>query len=164
MTTSSTPDVPPITPSTSNNSVKPATPDLIEFSDANIPVEFVTDLLFENIGGQEILSVARTDIVNGQKVLYNPIKNTTKLSIDYSPQNLFAVTDTSSSYFNNYSINFQEKVPEIGTDEESGQVTEVVYIDNANGNVVVNVTNMRTNEQIEISVVNNLVQVNDIIF
>ena len=164
MTTNATPNTPAVIPSTSNNAVKPATPDLIEFDNSKIPVDFITDLLFENIGGQEILSVSRSDIVNGQKVLYNPIKNTTSLSIEYSPQNLFSVTDTTSSYFNNYSINLQERVPEIGTDETLNQVKEVVYIDNTNGDVVVNVINMRSNDQVEISVINSLDEVSDIIF
>lgn len=164
MATSSTPAVPDPIPATSNNAIKPATPDLIQWDDSKVPIDFISDLLFEQIGGQEILSVTRNDIINGQKVIYNPIKNTTRLSIAYGPQNLFSVTDTSSSYFNNYSINLQEKVPEIGSNAALGQVPSIVYIDDTTGNVVVNVTNMRTNEQVEISVVNNLVEVDDIIF
>ena len=59
------------------NSVKSATPDIIQFDDATIVdnAEVIVDLLFENIGGQELLTVARYDTVNGQDVKYQPIKN-----------------------------------------------------------------------------------------
>lgn len=164
MTVNATPNVPAVIPATANTSIKPATPDLIQFNDSDIPIEFMTDLLFENIGGQEILSVSRNDIVNGQKVIYNPIKNTSQVGLNYSPQNLFIITDTSSSYFNNYSINFQEKVPEIGTDTENNQVKEIVYVDETTGEVVVNVLNMRTGEQVEISVLNHAERVDDILY
>ena len=164
MTVSSTPNIPVAVPSSSNTSIKPATPDLIQFNDADIPVEFMTDLLFEDIGGQEILSLSRNDIVNGQNVIYNPIKNISQVGLNYSPQNLFIITDTSSSYFNNYSINLQEKVPEIGNDTESDQVKEIVYVDETNGDIVVNVLNMRTGEQVEISVINHTERVDDILY
>lgn len=163
MTTAATPAVPTSTPTTLGNSVKVATPDLIEFNNADIPIEFMTDLMFENIGGQEILSISRNDTVNGQKVLYSPIKNISQVSINYNPQNLFVITDTSSSYFNNYSINLQEKVPEVGSNEAADQVSEIVYMD-TNGDIVVNVINMRTNDQVEINVVDNITLLGDILY
>lgn len=163
LTTSATPDVPVAIPTSLGNSVKVATPDLIEFNDASIPIEFMTDLMFENIGGQEILSVSRNDTVNGQKVLYSPIKNIAQVSTNYNPQNLFVITDTSSSYFNNYSINLQERVPEIGSNSAANEVPEIIYMDD-NGDIVVNVINMRINDQVEISVVDNITQLGDILY
>lgn len=164
VTVSPTPAVPEIKPSTDSSSVKPATPDLIQFDDSLLPVDFITDLLFENIGGQEILSITRNDIVGGVQVSYSPIKNLTKLGVSYSPQNIFSITDTASSYFNNYAINLQDKVPEIGVDETLFQVGSVVYIDEITGDIVVNVVNMKSSERVEISIINSLVDVNDIMF
>jgi hypothetical protein len=164
MVVNSTPNIPTPKPAEESKSIKPATPDLIKFNDSDLPIEFITDLLFENVGGQEIISISRNDIVNGQKVIYTPIKNLSQVGLDYRPQNIFSITDTSSSYFDNYSINFQEKVPEIGPNEAANQVLNVVYVDETNGNVVVNVKNMRTNEQVEISVVDFVQQVSDILY
>ena len=164
MTVNATPNVPVSTPATANNSVKPATPDLIQFNSADIPIEFMTDLLFEDIGGQEILSVSRNDTINGQKVIYNPIKNISQVNAKYSPQNLFVITDTASSYFNNYSINLQEKVPEIGTNTSKDQVANVVYLDPTDESIIVNLVNLRTGEQVEINVVNHIEQLDDIMY
>lgn len=161
---SATPDVPTPISSSLGNSVKPATPDLIQFNDADIPIEYMTDLLFEQVGGQEIISLSRNDTINGQNIRYTPIKNTSQISLNYSPQNIFSITDTTSSYFNNYSINFAEKVPEIGSNEKENQVKQIVYIDETNGDLVVNVINMRTGEQVEVNVVNSVNQVSDILY
>lgn len=161
---SAIPEIPKPIPATSNNAVKPATPDLIQFNDADIPIEYMTDLLFEQVGGQEIISISRNDIVNGQQVKYAPIKNISQVGVNYNPQNLFSITDTTSSYFNNYSINFDEKVPEVGSEEVANQVKEVVYVDETTGDIIVNVINMRTGEQVEISVVDHVNQVSDILY
>jgi hypothetical protein len=163
-TVSATPDIPIAIPSSLGNSIKPATPDLIQFNDEVIPIAYMQDLLFEQVGGQEIMSISRNDTINGQNIRYTPIKNTSQLSVSYSPKNLFAITDTTSSYFNNYSINFAEKVPEVGSNEKENQVKEIVYVDETNGDVIVNVINMRTGEQVEINVVNSVNQVSDILY
>ena len=159
-----TPNIPAAAATSLGNSVKPATPDLIQFNDADIPIEYMTDLLFESVGGQEIISISRNDIVNGQQIKYSPIKNISQVGVNYNPQNIFSITDTTSSYFNNYSINFDEKVPEVGPEEVANQVKEVVYVDETNGDIVVNVINMRTGEQVEINVVNSVNQVSDILY
>ena len=49
--------------------VKPATPDIILFDNESVPIEVMTDLIFENIGGQELINIVRSDIVNGQNVI-----------------------------------------------------------------------------------------------
>jgi hypothetical protein len=56
-----------------DSAVKPATPDLILFNDAEIPIEIVTELLFEDIGSIEILNIARSDTINGREISYGLI-------------------------------------------------------------------------------------------
>ena len=160
---SATPSIPLPLPTMPSTAVKPATPDLIQFNDSEIPIEFMTDLLFENIGGQEILSMSRSDLVNGQRVIYSPIKNLTQVGQDYSPQNLFMITDSSSSYFNNYSINLQARVPEIGSNAAEGEVLSIIYVEATTGDLFVNLINMRLGEQVEVQLLNHGSQLGDII-
>lgn len=87
-------------------SVKPASPDLILFDDAAIPLEFITDLLFEQVGGKEIINIVRNDILNGQNISYNLIKNSSELAQTYSPNNIFRVPGTMAEFFENFSIKF----------------------------------------------------------
>ena len=57
------------------NPVLTAPIDTILLNDETTPIEVLADLIFENIGGQELINIARNDTVNGQKVIYQPIKN-----------------------------------------------------------------------------------------
>lgn len=115
---SATPDVPDIQMtqgSSSRSAVRVATPDLILFNESSIPVDVMADLLFEEIGGQEIISIARNDIVNGQEVSYSLIGNLNGLQRKYNSKNIFSLPDTIEKYFSNFSIRFDTHVPEKGT-------------------------------------------------
>ena len=58
-TVSSTPNLPSPTPQSNTNtaSVKAATPEIILFNDESTPIEIMKDLVFENIGGQELINI-----------------------------------------------------------------------------------------------------------
>jgi hypothetical protein len=146
----------PLTPSTlgvgiSNNNINPvltAPIDTILFNDDSVPVEIMADLIFENIGGQELINIARNDTVNGQTVLYQPIKNLTAIQQQYNPNNILSLNATSDKYFQNFSIKFDEKVPVEGTGPSGAHV----YIDPATGELVVESINLAEDEQVEVEI------------
>lgn len=144
------------------NPVKPATPDLIVFPTDNIPIDTMTDMTFEDIGGQEILGVSRNDIVNGQKVLYSPIANTSELAFKYSSKNIIALPPTSESYFSNFAIKLDSITPEYGSG--TGSNGETVYIEPDTEDLVVNVKNMSSNDLIEIEILSSGYPTGDIIY
>jgi len=131
-----------------NNGVKVATPDLVLFNEDGVSIELMTDLIFENIGGQELINIVRSDLVNGQNVIYQPIKNLSSVYFQYNPQNILGLQDIDSNYFKQFPINFNNKVPECWT----GPNCAKVYID-SNGDLVINVINLAKDEQVEISIV-----------
>jgi hypothetical protein len=160
-TVSSTPNLPPINPTTAKDgSVKSATPDIILFNDETTPIEIMTDLIFENIGGQELINIIRTDIINGQDLNYQPIKNLTSLYLQYNPQNILSLQDTDYNYFKKFPINFSSKIPVCGT----GPDCSIVYIDPETGNLVINVVNLGRDEQVEVSIVSDGVVLDDTIY
>jgi len=95
--------------------VESATPDLILFDDNSLPVDIMTELLFENVGGQELISLVRNDIINGQDIRYNIIANLGLLNQEYNPRNIFRISGTLNDFFENFAISLSEKVPEKGT-------------------------------------------------
>ena len=152
MSVNSTPSLPQGTASqtgSATSAIKPATPDIILFDDESTPIEIMTDLIFENIGGQELVNILRSDIINGQNVVYQPIKNLTNLYFQYNPQNILALQDVDYNYFKKFPINFSTKVPEYGTGPEGA----IVYIDPVTGDLVINVVNLARDEQVEVSIV-----------
>lgn len=130
------------------NPVLTAPIDTILFNDETLPVEIMADLLFENIGGQELINIARNDTVNGQPVIYQPIKNLSTVQQQYNPNNIVSLQATSDKYFQNFSIKFEGKVPNVG----SGPNGEHVYIDPMTGDLVIEVVNVEEGEQVQVEI------------
>ncbi len=141
---SAKPNIPLPPQSSPTPAVKTATPDLFIYNlveDEGI----IQDLTFEAVAAQELISLSRYDMVNGQKVNYRPIKNLSSLAIQYSPQTLVALQNPSSSYFNNFPIKIESKIPD-------GEADEVVYIEGGTGDLIINLINMDNDEQVEVQI------------
>lgn len=128
--------------------VKTAPIDTILFDEEAVPIQIMSDLIFENIGGQELINIARNDTINGQNIIYQPIKNLTQIQQQYNPNNIVSLQATSDKYFQNFSIKFDNKVPVPGT----GPGGEHIYIEPATGDLVVEAVNLDIDEQIEIEI------------
>jgi hypothetical protein len=128
--------------------VKTATKDIILFDDGSVPVDLMADLIFEDIGGQELISIARRDTVNGQKITYQPIKNLSSIEQQYNPNNILNLQATADKYFANFPIKLDDKIPQNG----GGTGGDYVYIDSVTGNLIVEAVNLETDEQIEIQI------------
>lgn len=148
--------------------VKIATPDLIISDKNQMSIEIMTDLIFEDIGGYELATISRHDLVNGQKVIYAPIKNLTDLYLQYNPNNVLRL-QSSDSYFKSLSLSIFDRLPACGTGYDitppANNPTETdktkwtktyncksVYIDPITGDLVINLINMKEGEQVEVEV------------
>jgi hypothetical protein len=139
MPIASTPPPPP---------AKTAPIDTVLFDDDSMSIEIMTDLIFEDIGGHELLSISRSDIINGQQVSYSPIKNLGLVQQRYNPNNILGLQSTSDKYFANFAIKFDEKVPIEG----NGLNGLNVYIEEATGDLIIETVNMNNDEQLEVQV------------
>ena len=137
-------------PPTTYEPVKAAPIDTVLFVDESFSQEFITDLLFEDVAGQELLSIARDDTVNGQEVIYQPIKNLGILRDTYDINNLLKLQETSDRFFANFIINLFEKIPKVG----NGPDGKNYYFDEVTGDGVIELVNMRPDEQVEIQISN----------
>lgn len=143
----------PLTPSTSivisspPPPVKTATLDIILFDDETTQIDTMSDLIFENIGGQELINITRSDIVNGQKISYQPIKNLSSIQQRYNPNNIVSLQQTSDRYFAGFSIKLDDKIPNQG----GGINGENIYF-NDSGDLIIEFININSDEQIEIQI------------
>jgi hypothetical protein len=145
------PQTPPkalVSSSPTPSQTKTAPIDTVLFDDQSMSIEIMTDLIFEDIGGQELLSVSRNDIINGQRVSYSPIKNLGLIQQRYNPNNILKLQSTSDTYFANFAIKFEEKVPLQG----NGPNGENVYIEEETGDLIIETVNMNNDEQIEVQI------------
>jgi hypothetical protein len=165
MATNATASLPDPQASKDSDAVKIATPDLIIKGDEVVSIEIMTDLIFEDIGGQELATISRHDLVNGQKVVYNPIKNLTDLYLQYNPNNILRL-QSSDSYFKSLSISVLDKLPVCGNGydliEKDGEPDKTkwtkvpncksIYIDPISGDLVINLVNVKEGEQAEVQI------------
>jgi hypothetical protein len=150
-TPSATPTVlPQTTPVEIKPPVKTAPIDTILIDQDEISTDFMTDLIFEDIGGQELINVARNDTVNGQTISYQPIKNLTSIQQQYNPNNILSLQDTSDKYFINFPIKLENYVLNEGNG--SGPSGEYVYIDTETGDLIIELANLETDQQLEVEI------------
>lgn len=142
------PPVPPAPPPPPP--IKTAPIDTVLFNDDLVDQNIIADLLFEDVGGQEILTIARYDTVNGQDVSYQPIKNLNLIQQEYNPNNLVRIQQTSNTIFGNFPIKLNDKIPVEG----NGPSGENVYL-NESGSIVIELVNLELDEQVEIQIASN---------
>jgi hypothetical protein len=170
MTTSATANLPDPQKASDDASVKIATPDLIIQDQDIMSIEIMTDLIFEDIGGYELATISRHDLVNGQKVVYSPIKNLTDLYLQYNPNNILRL-QSADSYFKSLPISIFDHLPVCGTgydisppDSKPNETDKTkwtktpncksVYIDPLSGDLIINLVNVKEGEQAEVQILN----------
>jgi len=141
-----TPTTPAVT--ISKPAVKTAPIDTILFDDNSVSIDRMFNLILEDIGGQELINIARNDIINGQKISYQPIKNLSSIQQQYNYNNILGIQNTSDKYFSNFSIKLENKIPNSG----NGPNGSNVYLEDLTGNLVIETINMETDEQIEVEI------------
>jgi hypothetical protein len=166
--TPATAGIPDPVKTNTSDAVKIATPDLLVFGDEVVAIEVMTDLIFEDIGGFELATISRHDLVNGQAVTYAPIKNLTDLYLQYNPNNILSL-QSSDSYFKSLSLSIFDHIPVCGTGYDiappESNPTEQdktkwiktpncksVYIDPLTGDLIINLVNVKENEQVEVQI------------
>jgi hypothetical protein len=141
-----TPAVPAPLPTVKDTSTKSANPaDIILDSGVTDP-RLMTKLTLEKIGGQELISIARHDTVNGQNVIYQPIKNVSDVAIAYNPQNMISFPDSSDTYFKSFAIKLEAHIPQTTNTSPANNV----YLDPDTGNIVIENTALKRDYDIEV--------------
>lgn len=157
-----TPPAPPPVADVSYTSeaIKIATSNLI-IDPTDVPtIEEMTNLIFEDIGGRELISISRNDTIGGQQVSYQPISNINSITQQYNPQNLISLQDTSDNYFKQFPIYLDIHLPVTG----SGPNGEAVYVDSDTGNLVLDFINLEPDHEIEVQVYASGTRLNDTIY
>ena len=142
------PNIPVSYSTTADSNIKVASPDIVLISNEALPVELLTDLVFENIGGKEILNISRSDTVNGQDILYQPIKNLANINLKYNSLNIVALQNTADKLFRSFAIELGDHIPVVGNGPEGKNV----YLEETTGNIVVDLINLDPEYEVEIQV------------
>ena len=140
-----TPPPPPVPPlptfnrmTTPDKNIKPASSDIIQFDDNSVDIALMQDLLYEDIGAVELANISRSDLIDGQNVLYSPIRNLSSVRRQFNPNNIIA-TSYSTDYFSRFGIDL---------------ITRGIYEPyfDEDGNLVVEVDNVGEGEEIQVQI------------
>lgn len=134
-------------------SVKTADPQFFVISDSTATIEELENALWQNIGGHEIISLSRRDLVDGKNLDYTLINNLRQLSEEYDPKTLFAIEDTSVKYFNKFGLKFENFLPSDQSLEEISAGLRSPVVMDEDGNVVIYVKNIKDNQEVEIQAI-----------
>jgi len=123
--------------------------DVINLATEDLDSKVIENLLFENIGANELVKFVRHDTVEGNNASYNIISNLTDIRRKFNPTDLISVQIPDSPFVSN-SINLSNKIP-TQQDLDLLGIDNYVYIDD-NGNLIIEVVNMRDREVVEVQI------------
>lgn len=124
--------------------------DVVSLAQETVSAETITNLLFENVGANELTKFVRHDTVEGINPYYDVISNLSDIKRKFDPSNLISLQKNNSSFFDIFPINLQDKIPSDAYLLENN-LTDYVYID-TNGDFVIEVVNLKDSEIVEIEI------------
>ena len=131
-------------------SEKTPTRDVVNFSRVEFSVEGISNLLFEQIGGIELISMVRRDTVEGQNPYYTVISNLSNIKKEFDPTQIISRQKPNQSFFDIFSIDINSKIPN-DLYLERNNLTNFFYID-TNGDFVIELDNMLVDEVVELEI------------
>jgi hypothetical protein len=134
--------------------IKAARPDII-LDDESLPIDVMQDFIFAEIGGQEILDISRSDLINSPLNLsYSPTPGT---GANFIQEDTISFTDGTQNIFGSFSYLLDAFSP---TDEN----TVVVQANNTSKVVSLKTKEIPSTASIEIEFLTNMTIEDDIIF
>lgn len=111
-----------------NFAIKQAPIDTIIFDDNAVTPEMLSDLLYDDIAGLELANISRTDLIDGQQVIYSPIANLSDIYRLFNPNNIIASPGTLLNYLSSFAINLILRGMNVPEFDEDGNL--IIEIDN----------------------------------
>lgn len=138
-----------------SQSNKVATSNLFIVDERTITAEEMTDLLFEDFGATELINLSRHDSLNGQSIIYQPIKNMSALALDYNPQNILSFGQTENDLIQNFFLNVEKYIPSQplpvdGQSKVAADEDRIVYLDQITNDVIIEVVGIKEDERVEV--------------
>jgi hypothetical protein len=99
-------------------------------------------MFFQDVGGTEILAVARHDTVGGEPVIYSPVDNLQDLRIQFNPLNILMSTKL-DTLFGGYGIDITQKID---------PTTRTIAINEETGSLEIEIVDVNRDEYVQIQV------------
>lgn len=150
--------------SQTDSSVKTGDPQFFVLTDPLATTQDMENAIWQNIGGHEIISLARRDLVDGKNLNYSLINNLASLQEEYNPKTIFPIEDIITKYFERFGLSLEKFLPSQRdlNNIEAGLASPVILDENKN--VVVYVRNIKDNQEVEIQIIQSQELLRDTIY
>jgi hypothetical protein len=130
---------------------------LIGFYESAITDEAFTNLILEEIGGRELLTLARHETLTGGVVAQNsPIENLTEVQLKNSPVNISPNINSVTDYFDTFPMLLSQYLPteeELDVENTYEYQKEYVYFEASTNTIVFNTANTFNGEKVQVEFV-----------
>ncbi len=129
--------------------IKVATSNLFISEQPIDKTETMSDAIIEDIGGQEIINISRTNLLNGQNFTYNVIENLASTQREFNANEIVKLQSTDAEFFGSFQLDLNNFIPEYGT----GSNGNILYVDPDTGDVIINTLNISNDLILEVEFV-----------
>ena len=130
--------VPPANQSMYYSYVKTPDAGAVNYNEQNVPLEMITSILFEEVGGAELINIARHDTIDGIDVDYSLVGNISEINAMFNSNNIISGFEARDTYLNQFPIDVWQRLDSISMNEE--------------GDLVVNLNSVESGEEIEVQI------------
>jgi hypothetical protein len=135
-----------------DESVLSSEPQFFVGVDPAATIEEMENAIWQNIGGHEIISLVRRDLVDGINLDYSLVSNLKRLFQEYNPLTIFSIENSASVIFERFGIKLEKYVPSARKlSQIDPDLTVPVTVD-SDGRVVVYVQDIREDQEVEVQV------------
>ena len=124
--------------------------DVIIFDSDYISEDSIADILLEDIGGIELITLSNRETIDGLNPYYTLISNLSRIRREFDPSQIIAKQRSKQSYFDKFAIDLDSKIPDEEYLEDNG-LSNWFYRD-ADGNFVIELDNIGPDENIEVEI------------
>ena len=154
------PPPPPGQDSVNYTPVKIPDAEVVVFRQDQVSADALQKLYFEDVGGTEILAVARHDTVGGETVATAPIANLEDIKLQFNPLNILSSIN-SNELFNQFAIDMSARVWDTN-DSVYGEAEWIAGVDEdgletntLRGYIIVDIDDLKADEYIQVQVAGN---------
>ena len=110
----------------------------VQYNEDALPQEMLVQLLFEDIGGSELINVSRHDTIDGDPVNYSLVGNLTTIRMMFNSNNILSGFDNKDTYLNQHSVDIGQRISSVSFNDQ--------------GDLVIDLEDMPNDESIEIMI------------
>lgn len=136
-----------------DESVLSSEPQFFVGLDPAATVEEMENAIWQNIGGHEIISLVRRDLVDGVNIDYSLINNLKQLFQEYNPRTIFSIQNSSAVFFERFGIKLEKYIPSIRSLQAVDSDLKIPVIFDPLSGVSILVRNIAENEEVEVETI-----------